>query len=127
MELSAVKMIVSATFLLIVVELAIIYLTPQVSLSSMLEVFSIVLVALLYYFIVSTELKTAFRHVTEALVRVEEKFEDVKGRFESVEKKFERVNQSFDEDIEVLRGELSEMRQCVCDFDRINNTTKNSD
>lgn len=127
LEPSEIKMIVSVAFLLVVVELAIVYLIPGVSLSSILEVFSILLVALLFYFIVSTELKVAVRRVNEGLIQVEKKFENVEERFENVEKKFERVNQSFDEDIEVLKGELGEMRQCVCDLDRINNKMNHSD
>lgn len=64
------------------------------------------LVVLLYYFIVSSELKMALRFVEETLMRVEEKFEDV-------EKKFERVKQSFDEDIHVLKREVGELKELL--------------
>lgn len=49
----------------------------------------VALVALLYYFVVSSELKMALRLIAEGLMRVE--------------KRFEKVEMSFDEDIKILK------------------------
>ena len=61
-------LIIFVIFFLIFVELVILYLKEEVSLFKILEITSVGLVALLYYFIVSSEVKIALRSVREALM-----------------------------------------------------------
>lgn len=75
------------------------YLKEQVSLFKILEIASVALVALLYYFIVSSELKMALRLIEEGLMRVE--------------KRFEKVEMSFDEDIKILKKEINELKKLL--------------
>jgi len=92
-------LIVSVIFFLIFVELAILYLKEQVSLFKILEIASVALVALLYYFIVSSELKMALKLIEEGLMRVE--------------KRFEKVEMSFDEDVKILKEEINELKKLL--------------
>lgn len=104
MDKSKFGLIITVIFLLVFVELAILYLREEVSLFSILEVSSVALVALFYYFIITTEVKIGLKSVEEGLIRVEE-------RFENVEKRFEKVEMSFHEDIETLKKEVKELRK----------------
>jgi hypothetical protein len=92
-------LIVSVIFFLIFVELAILYLKEQVSLFKILEIASIALVALLYYFIVSSELKMALKLIEEGLMRVE--------------KRFEKVEMSLDEDVKILKKEINGLKKLL--------------
>lgn len=100
------RLIVSVVFFIVFVEFAILYLKEEVSLFKMLEITSVALVALLYYFIVRSELKMALRSVEEELMRIEKKFENV-------EKRFEKVEISFDEDVNILKKEVSELKKLL--------------
>jgi hypothetical protein len=92
-------LIVSVIFFLIFVELAILYLKEQVSLFKILEIASVALVALLYYFIVSSELKMALKLIEEGLMRVE--------------KRFEKVEMSLDEDVKILKKEINGLKKLL--------------
>jgi uncharacterized protein YoxC len=106
MKKSKLKWILSIVFFLIFVELAILYLREEFSLIKMLEVTSVALVVLLYYFIVRSEVKLALKSVEEGLMRVEKKFEGVEKRFEKVEKRLE-------EDINVLKKKINELSKLL--------------
>lgn len=101
-----VRLIISVIFLLIFVELAILFLKDEVSLFAILETTSVALIALFYYFIVSSEVKMALRSVEEVLMRVEKKFEDV-------EKRFEKVEIDFDEDVNILKDEIRKLEKLL--------------
>jgi len=106
MEKSKFGLIISVIFFLIFVELAILYLKDEVSLFAILETTSVALIALFYYFIVSSEVKVALRSVEEVLMRVEKKFEDV-------EKRFEKVELDFDEDVNILKDEIRKLEKLL--------------
>lgn len=106
MDKSKFGLIVSVVFLLIFVELGILYFKDEVSLFKILEIASVALVALLYYFIVSSEVKMALKSVEEELLRI-------KKEFEGVEKVFERVETAFDEDVKTLKKEVSELKKLL--------------
>ena len=97
----------SVIFFIIFVKLAILFLKDEVSLFAILETTSVALIALLYYFIVSSEVKMAsLRSVEEVLMRVEKKFEDV-------EKRFEKVEVDFDEDVNILKNEIRKLEKLL--------------
>lgn len=99
MKKSKFELIISVVFFLIFVEFAILYLKEEVSLFKILEISSVALVALLYYFIVTSELKMALRSVEKGLMRVE--------------KKFEKVEKDFDEDVDILKKQVDELKKLL--------------
>jgi uncharacterized protein YybS (DUF2232 family) len=94
--------IISVVFFLIFVELAILYLKDEVSLFAILETSSVALLALVYYFIVSSEVKMALKSVEEVLMRIETRFEDV-------ERRFEKTEMDFDEDVRIMKDEIAKL------------------
>jgi len=74
--------IISAFFLLIFIQFAIMQLREELSLVMLLEIASFALFILLYYFIVRIEVRVASKIIEERLMRVEKRFENVERRFE---------------------------------------------
>lgn len=74
--------VISAFFLLIFIQFAIMQLRQELSLIMLLEIGSVALIILLYYFIVRIEVRVASKIIEERLMRVEERFENVEKRFE---------------------------------------------
>jgi len=74
--------VISIFFLLIFVEFAIMQLREEVSLITLLEIASVALIILLYYFIVRIEVRVASKIIEERLMKVEKRFEVVEKRFD---------------------------------------------
>jgi len=76
------KIIIPIFFLLIFLELVIIQLSEEISLIKMIEIGSVGLIIILYYYIIRKEVRDASKIIEERLMVVEKKFENIERRFD---------------------------------------------
>ena len=76
------KIIIPIFFLLIFLELVIMLLSEEISLIKIVEIGSVGLIIILYYYIIRKEVRDASKIIEERLMIVEKKFEDIERRFD---------------------------------------------
>jgi len=96
MKLKDISLIIYAFFLLFIIQVALMHLKETISLITILEVGSFLLIIVIYYFIVSREVNNAAKTIENKLMKVE--------------KSFERVEKRFNEEVKILKKEVSELK-----------------
>ena len=96
MKSREIGLIIYTFFLLILVQVALMYFKEEISIITILEAASFGLVIVIYYFIVSAEVKIAAKTIEDRLMKVE--------------KSFERVEKRFNEEVKILKKEVSELK-----------------
>jgi len=92
-------LIIYAFFLLIFINFAIMKIKEELSMITILEVGSVAILILLYYFIVSTEVRLASEILEKRLLKVQKAFESVENRF--------------NEEVKILREEVIELKELL--------------
>ena len=99
MKLREIGLIIYAFFLLILVQIALMYFKEEISIITILEVASFGLVIIIYYFIVSAEVGIVAKTIEERLMKVE--------------KSFERVEEKFNDEVKIFKKEVSELKKLL--------------
>jgi len=96
MKLKEIGLIIYAFFLLIIIQIALMYLKEEISIITILEVGSFALIIFIYYCVVNTEVNIAAKKLEDRLMKIE--------------KCFEVVEMKFNEEIKIFNKGISELK-----------------